>query len=238
MVVLILVREDEYNPPPTVRNWILTNTQIFITIVLISNSVPVPKFGPNYYRQSAEEITQVAKFSALQMFGSIHMSSIFSRFEEAFTSVEPKETTKYIPGTDGQSQLNGQDIETQSAKNLNFVILPLDNHLATHSSRSQSDRDDNGASTSRPLSVPAMFSSLSLSLHGQNVLGSSATTLSKQRSLQDPFSSLINSQERWSVWVNGLRNKILSISMRPQGGPALGPRNKPGMVSEREWYVK
>ena len=215
---------------------ILTGVLVFITIVLISNSVPVPKFGPNYYKQSAEEIAQVAKFSALQMFGSIHMASIFSRFEEAFVSVEPKEATKLIPGADGQPQLNAQEIEPQSAKNLNFVILPLDNLLASHSSRPQSDRDDNDASASRPLFVTEKFSSLSESLLGQTILAPSATTLSKQRSLQDPFSSLINSQERWSVWVNGLRNKILSISMRPQGGPALGPRNKPGMVSEREWY--
>ncbi|KAG0213188.1 smg-9, nonsense mediated mRNA decay factor [Mortierella sp. NVP41] len=139
--------------------------------------------------------------------------------------------------------LKSQEIvldERRTGQQLNFVMLPLDSTLLTHNSTRSGPNSNNkkaGSSHSHQQTDKAQISflqatmaSLSVSLNRHSILGGSSNTPD-----HDVYAALLQDQERWSVWTKGLRNKILSLSMRPQGGPALGPRNRPGMASEREW---
>ncbi|KAG0229713.1 smg-9, nonsense mediated mRNA decay factor [Actinomortierella wolfii] len=73
----------------------------------------------------------------------------------------------------------------------------------------------------------AQFASAQGQLNAQLGVGSST---------RDVFAKMTEDQEPWKLWARGFRNKVLSLSMRPLGGPALGSRNRPGLVSEREWF--
>ncbi|KAF9966139.1 smg-9, nonsense mediated mRNA decay factor [Mortierella alpina] len=132
--------------------------------------------------------------------------------------------------------------ERKSAQQLNLVILPYDSTLSSAAqvaatslntpAPSASSSSSSTASPSALLSsaLASTMSSLSISLNRPNLLGSSL-----EHPDHDILATFVQDQERWKVWTKGLRNKILSFSMKPQGGPALGPRCRPGMVSEREW---
>ncbi|KAG0295807.1 smg-9, nonsense mediated mRNA decay factor [Linnemannia gamsii] len=142
--------------------------------------------------------------------------------------------------------LRSQEIvvdEKRAGQQLNFVMLPLDSTLITKSlsrpivgsiSKKQHSnprpQNNHAVATTPVSSLYAAITSLSVNLNRHSILGGSSNTPD-----HDVFAALLQDQERWSVWTKGLRNKILSLSMRPQGGPALGPRNRPGMASEREW---
>ncbi|KAF9151089.1 smg-9, nonsense mediated mRNA decay factor [Linnemannia schmuckeri] len=142
--------------------------------------------------------------------------------------------------------LRSQEIvldEKRTGQQLNFVMLPLDSTLVTQSlsksgvgsiskkSSSNHRQQNNHAAATTPVSsLYATMASLSVNLNRHSILGGSSNTPD-----HDVYAAILQDQERWSVWTKGLRNKILSLSMRPQGGPALGPRNRPGMASEREW---
>lgn len=145
--------------------------------------------------------------------------------------------------------LRSQEIvldEKRAGQQLNFVMLPLDSTLVTQSlsrpgagstskksSPNHRQQISQATATTQPASsLYAAMASLSVNLNRHSILGGSSNTPD-----HDVYAALLQDQERWSVWTKGLRNKILSLSMRPQGGPALGPRNRPGMASEREWYV-
>ncbi|KAF9934303.1 smg-9, nonsense mediated mRNA decay factor [Linnemannia zychae] len=138
--------------------------------------------------------------------------------------------------------------EKKLGQQLNFVMLPLDSTLVTQSLSKPSantisnskrpppkNRQQNNQATVATVPPPlsslyAAIAPLSVNLNRHSILGNSYKSPD-----HDVFAGLLQDQERWSIWTKGLRNKILSLSMRPQGGPALGPRNRPGMVSEREW---
>ncbi|KAG0278457.1 smg-9, nonsense mediated mRNA decay factor [Linnemannia exigua] len=137
--------------------------------------------------------------------------------------------------------------EKRTGQQLNFVMLPLDSTLITQSlskpgvnsnsnpkkspSIHRQQNNQVSSSTAAPVSsLYAAMASLSVNLNRHSILGGSSNTPD-----HDVYAALLQDQERWNVWTKGLRNKILSLSMRPQGGPALGPRNRPGMASEREW---
>ncbi|KAF9128432.1 smg-9, nonsense mediated mRNA decay factor [Mortierella sp. 14UC] len=148
--------------------------------------------------------------------------------------------------------LRSQEIvldEKRSGQQLNFVMLPLDSTLVTQSlskpgtnsnsnakktspnHRQQNNQTASPAALATPVSsLYAAMASLSVNLNRHSILGGSSNTPD-----HDVYAALLQDQERWGIWSKGLRNKILSLSMRPQGGPALGPRNRPGMASEREW---
>ncbi|KAG0322047.1 smg-9, nonsense mediated mRNA decay factor, partial [Podila horticola] len=55
-------------------------------IVLVSNKVPVMKFGVGHYQHRSQELANLFQHSGLQMFASINMPTIYTRFEEAFKS--------------------------------------------------------------------------------------------------------------------------------------------------------
>ncbi|KAI1319124.1 smg-9, nonsense mediated mRNA decay factor, partial [Mortierella claussenii] len=149
-----------------------------------------------------------------------------------------------------QQQLQQQQLleismdDRKTARHLNLVLLPFDSTITAKASSStlsataahagMSQIANSGAPTilSSPSSLLQFtMSNLSISFNREDMLGAS----SFKNPSQDTFGTLVQDQERWRVWTKGLRNKVLSLSMRPQGGPALGPRNRPGMVSEREW---
>jgi hypothetical protein len=147
--------------------------------------------------------------------------------------------------TSNEQQVQQQD-ERRTAQHFNFVSLPYDSTITpgvTPLAKSAATEKHNSSSghklsssmagaTLSPASglLQSAMSHLSISLQCYNVLGASL-----KQPYHDVFGAVLQDQERWKVWTKGLRNKVLSLSMRPQGGPALGPRNRPGMVSEREW---
>lgn len=167
-----------------------------------------------------------------------------------------------LSGSESEEESSGEDLnmeprqplrsqeivldEKRAGQQLNFVMLPLDSTLVTQSlsrpgagsiskksSSNHRQQTNQAAATTHPVSsLFAAMASLSVNLNRHSILGGSSNTPD-----HDVYAALLQDQERWSVWTKGLRNKILSLSMRPQGGPALGPRNRPGMASEREWYV-
>ncbi|KAG0002182.1 smg-9, nonsense mediated mRNA decay factor [Entomortierella chlamydospora] len=148
---------------------------------------------------------------------------------------QEKETTS-VPTE--QIQPQQQDIlndERKSAPYFNFVILPFDSIIASGTS-STTNPSTAGPVAAKPSalssnsSLQSAMSNLSVTINRYDILGASL-----RRPYHDVFGTVVQDQERWGVWAKGLRNKILSLSMRPQGGPALGPRNRPGIVSEREW---
>ncbi|KAF9438756.1 hypothetical protein BGZ76_005062 [Entomortierella beljakovae] len=124
--------------------------------------------------------------------------------------------------------------ERKSAQFLNIVILPFDTTVSsgTSSSNNAATNAQQGKSAliQSNLLLQTAMSQLSFSINSFDILGASLKS-----PYHDIFGSAVQDQERWEVWTKGFRNKILSLSMRPQGGPALGPRNRPGAVSEREW---
>ncbi|KAG0213409.1 smg-9, nonsense mediated mRNA decay factor [Mortierella sp. GBA30] len=143
----------------------------------------------------------------------------------------------------GQQQQDPAD-ERRSAQYLNFITLPFD---STMTPSAPSNTTLNSASNITSINSIIPSSSSSSALSSESILASTFPTLSigltrlnilgsSQNSADhDILATVVQDQERWKVWTKGLRNKILSFSMKPQGGPALGPRNRPGMVSEREW---
>ncbi|KAG0259751.1 smg-9, nonsense mediated mRNA decay factor [Mortierella polycephala] len=242
-------------------------------IVLVLNKVPVMKFGMEHYQRSATEQAYVLQHSNLQLFGSINMTGIYSRFEDAFkatassnvnhgTKSQRKQLSAQSSGIESplSDTDNTQDKEANAASNeqerqqqqqqqeqqeqhldqrfiderktaqhLNLVLLPLDSTMS-HSNNSSTTVSPHASPSSPSNSLQAAMASISISFNRENILGGSFNSPD-----HDIFATLVQDQERWKVWTKGLRNKILSFSMRPQGGPALGPRNRPGLVSEREW---
>ncbi|ORZ11006.1 hypothetical protein BCR41DRAFT_107640 [Lobosporangium transversale] len=278
------------------------------------------QFGVEYYRKYAMEQTLFFQHSALHLFGSINMASIYPRFEHTFktsnTSIAinnasttasttaaasqkknilstPSSVSTGAGGTGIGIESSASDAEAASILDkdskeqskvlvvslsrkerqgpmetstyqerkapsyLNFVMLPFDSTLisgapSTISSTTLSNKGGSVKSNTAPTSISASHSSknshdnsnsspasslmasimsnLSISFNRPDILSASFMDPS-----QDVFGIIIHDQERWKVWSKGLRNKILSLSMRPHGGPALGPRNRPGIVSEREW---
>ncbi|KAG9066905.1 smg-9, nonsense mediated mRNA decay factor [Linnemannia hyalina] len=245
-------------------------------IVFISNKVSPMAFGPNHYRDNAAKQAQLWQHSNLQLFGSINMTTTFSRFEDSFkrapntTAVmtiqrrerlsQLSDDSAFMSGSESEEESSGEDLnmeprqplrsqeivldEKRAGQQLNFVMLPLDSALVPQSlsrpgsgsisKKSPSNHHqqiNQAASTTQHVSsLNVVMASLSVNLNRHGILGGSSNTPD-----HDVYAALLQDQERWSVWTKGLRNKILSLSMRPQGGPALGPRNRPGMVSEREW---
>lgn len=262
-------------------------------IVLVSNKVPVMKFGVGHYQHRSQELANLFQHSGLQLFASINMPTIYTRFEDAFKSgttttiksvldstatnnstaspeqsaTTPTAKTKdpsdatVAAVSDGSvqdsSSLASSNInnDRKSAQFLNFVTLPFDSTLTPVSSQHTHQHRPTLSASSSSSSVPlSSMSSLSISLSAlTSSLSSSSSSLSSTLSSLSPFAlnraqifgsvqadhdvfaKTVQDQERARVWNKGLRNKILSLSMRPQGGPALGPRCRPGMVSEREW---
>ncbi|KAG0352957.1 smg-9, nonsense mediated mRNA decay factor [Podila minutissima] len=261
-------------------------------IVLVSNKVPVMKFGVGHYQHRAQELANLFQHSGLQMFASINMPTIYTRFEDAFKSGTATSTISAAKLTDSAVANNSsaspdnqattpslkaktdqtddtaaatavapdepvQDStlattinERKSAQFLNFVTLPFDSTLTPVSQNTQQHHRPTLSSSSSSSSVPPLSTSLSsLSSLSLSSLTSSSSTISPSpfsalnraqvfgsvHADHDVFAKTVQDQERSRVWNQGLRNKILSLSMRPQGGPALGPRMRPGMVSEREW---
>ncbi|KAF9952363.1 smg-9, nonsense mediated mRNA decay factor [Mortierella alpina] len=231
-------------------------------IILVSNKVPAVQFTVDHYRIQAMEQAQVFRHSSLRLFESIHMAGIYPRFEDAFKAKPAsgdvlingrrKRLSKLSSGADSLSDADSvqemderqgskehQDAvdEKKSAQQLNLVTLPYDSTLssaaqAAATSLSTTAPTSSTASPSALLSsaLASTMSSLSISLTRPNILGSSL-----EHPDHDVLATFVQDQERWKIWTKGLRNKILSFSMKPQGGPALGPRCRPGMVSEREW---
>ncbi|KAF9209223.1 smg-9, nonsense mediated mRNA decay factor [Haplosporangium sp. Z 27] len=227
-------------------------------IVLVSNKLSTMQFGIEYYRKIAQEQAYIFQHSNLQLFGSINMAEIFPRFEDCFNTlqnntsvsglrkkrlsglvdssssdVEPPQDTEATNATKEQTQPQQQDIshdQRKSAPYLNFVVLPFDSVIASGASTSMVDSVENLSSSLSTSSLQSAMSRLSVSINCGGILGASL-----KNPYHDIFGTVVQDQERWGVWARGLRNKILSLSMRPQGGPALGSRNRPGMVSEREW---
>jgi hypothetical protein len=253
------------------------------------------QFDVEYYRRRSFEQANAFRHSTLQLFSSIHMRGIYSRFEDAFkghdnaalclagkqsstlpssegidssgfdteTHAEKEETGDTTDEQPPPEQQQQEQDERKTAHYFNFVILPYDSSVAPgaqpplsskstttaaagkHGSSSSGVKPSPSSTTSlssttsfsSQLSSPASMllqstmSQLSISFNSYNALGASL-----KQPYRDVFGTSVQDREKWKVWTKGLRNKILSLSMRPQGGPALGPRNRPGMVSEREWY--
>ncbi|KAF9551832.1 smg-9, nonsense mediated mRNA decay factor [Mortierella hygrophila] len=244
-------------------------------IVFISNKVSPMAFGPDHYRDNAARQAQLWQHSNLQLFGSINMTTTFSRFEDSFKrapntaavmTIQRRERLSQLSddsaslsGSESEEESSGEDLnmeprqplrsqeivldEKRAGQQLNFVMLPLDSALVTQSlskpgsgsisklpSNHRQQINHAASTTQHVSSLNAAMASLSVNLNRHGILGGSSNTPD-----HDVYAALLQDQERWSVWTKGLRNKILSLSMRPQGGPALGPRNRPGMASEREW---
>ncbi|KAF9424283.1 smg-9, nonsense mediated mRNA decay factor [Podila epigama] len=254
---------------------------------IVSNKVPVMRFGVEHYQRRAHELANLFQHSQLQMFASINMPSTYMRFEGAFNETmsnsasgltAPSDSTSTMSLSDNQqhsmqasatpssskprptSTSSGvaEGVETsaktdgsvpmikneKSTQTLNYIILPFDSSLA---SPSQYSHHGSTASTVPTFSPSVSHQTASTSLSRSNQLFESiplrspfaalnrATVFGSSHPDHDLFAKVIQDQERSKVWTRGLRNKILSLSMRPQGGPALGPRNRPGTVSEREW---
>ncbi|KAF8936919.1 smg-9, nonsense mediated mRNA decay factor [Dissophora ornata] len=244
-------------------------------IVLVSNKVPTMQFGVDHYRKLALEQANLFQHSTLQLFGSINMPSIYSRFEDTFkigrknigvastsrrkrlstlsasagiesSSSDTESTTeKQERDKPAEEQQDSAVDDRKTAPHLNFVILPFDSTITSAASsqslsaaaNSATTSDSNhttgaatGKSSDSASTLQSALSHLSISLSRHDILAASLRAPSR-----DVFGALVQDQERWKIWAKVLRNKVLSLSMRPQGGPALGPRNRPGMVSEREW---
>lgn len=152
-------------------------------------------------------------------------------------------------GSVQDSTLTNNISDRKAAQFLNFVTLPFDSTLTPVPQNTHQHLRPTLSSSSSSSSVPPSTSLSSLSAHSLSSLNFSSSIISPSpftalnraqlfgsvHADHDVFAKTVQDQERSRVWNQGLRNKILSLSMRPQGGPALGPRMRPGMVSEREW---
>ncbi|KAF9932385.1 smg-9, nonsense mediated mRNA decay factor [Mortierella alpina] len=165
------------------------------------------------------------------------------RLSKLSSGVDSLSDADSVQETDeGQGLKEQQDVvhERKSAQQLNLVTLPYDSTLSSAAQAAASSLNTTAPSSSSLSTAPpsallssalaTTMSSLSISLNRSNILGCSL-----EHPDHDVLATFVQDQERWNVWTKGLRNKILSFSMKPQGGPALGPRCRPGMVSEREW---
>ncbi|KAG0369179.1 smg-9, nonsense mediated mRNA decay factor [Gamsiella multidivaricata] len=155
---------------------------------------------------------------------------------ESAHAKQDKDTVKdEIVSQQKQQQRESADDDRRAAQHLNLVILPFDSTMAPGTPPiSNKTKSITGAgklsAASQPTTLESAMSHLTVSFNRNDILGASLKSSS-----HDLLGSIVQDQERWKVWAKGLRNKVLSLSMRSQGGPALGPRNRPGMVSEREW---
>lgn len=229
---------DHYrdNAAKQAQLWQHSNLQLFGSINM---ATIFPRFEDSFNR--APNTTSFMKTERRE-----RLSQLSDDSETLSESESEEESSEENLNMEPRQPLRSQDIildEKRAGQQLNFVMLPLDSTLVTQSlsrpsagsiskrSHSNPRPQNSQAAAGAPMSsLYAAMTSLSVNLNRHSILGGSSNTPD-----HDVFAALLQDQERWSVWTKGLRNKILSLSMRPQGGPALGSRNRPGMASEREW---